>query len=290
MRPWKILVFFLFVLFLAGCGSEESSDEQEDYGRPGVGITDPGPSSTTSEQGASVTRKFRLTSSPLGDVTLSFSSSDATEGSVSPASITFTKQNWETEVALTVSGINDSVADGSQDFQINVGVSSQDASYSRLIVDPIKLTNEDDEIAGIILGTLSGNTAETGSTANFTVSLSSEPLADVTVPVSSSDPAEGTVSPSSLTFTSSNWSDEQTVTASGEDDEHRDGDITYRVNVGPTSSSSAPYNSLPAVYHSITNTDNETSGVTLSTTSISTSDKQTFRGYLQRRQLRGRRK
>ena len=42
--------------------------------------------------------------------------------------------------------------------------------------------------------------------------------------------------------------------------------------MGPTSSTSSPYNGLPAVSHSITNTDNETSGVTLSTTSLLTSE------------------
>ncbi len=48
-------------------------------------------------------------------------------------------------------------------------------------------------------GTLT--TTESGTTATFEVRLSSKPTANVMIPVTSSDPTEGTVSVSSLTFT-----------------------------------------------------------------------------------------
>ena len=58
-------------------------------------------------------------------------------------------------------------------------------------------------------------TTEAGGTASFTVVLTSQPTANVTIGLSSSDTSEGTVSPTSLTFTSSNWSTPQLVTVSG---------------------------------------------------------------------------
>ena len=60
--------------------------------------------------------------------------------------------------------------------------------------------------AGITVTPTSGlTTTEAGGTATFTVVLTSRPVADVTIGLSSSDTTEGTVSPSSLTFTSANW-------------------------------------------------------------------------------------
>ena len=49
-------------------------------------------------------------------------------------------------------------------------------------------------------------TTEAGGTATFTVVLNTQPTANVTIGLSSSDTTEGTVSPASLTFTTANWS------------------------------------------------------------------------------------
>ena len=61
--------------------------------------------------------------------------------------------------------------------------------------------------------------AEAGGTGTYTIVLGSEPTGDVTVTVSSSDSTAATVAPTSLTFTPSNYSDRQTVTVSGVDDD-----------------------------------------------------------------------
>jgi len=55
-------------------------------------------------------------------------------------------------------------------------------------------------------------TDESGATAQFTVGLNYVPTANVTIGLASSDVTEGTVSPSSLTFTPANWQTPQTVT------------------------------------------------------------------------------
>ena len=73
--------------------------------------------------------------------------------------------------------------------------------------------------AGVTVTPTSGlTTTEAGGTATFTVVLTSQPTASVTMGLSSSNTAEGTVSPSSLTFTSANWNTAQTVTVTGVDD------------------------------------------------------------------------
>ena len=48
-------------------------------------------------------------------------------------------------------------------------------------------------------------TTEGGGTASFTVVLNTQPTASVAIGLSSSDTTEGTVSPTTLTFTTANW-------------------------------------------------------------------------------------
>ncbi len=58
------------------------------------------------------------------------------------------------------------------------------------------MTNTDDDVAGITVTPTSGlTTTEAGGTATFTVVLNSQPTANVTIGLSSSDLTEGTVAP-----------------------------------------------------------------------------------------------
>ena len=59
---------------------------------------------------------------------------------------------------------------------------------------------------------------EAGGTASFVVALQSQPTSPVIVPVASSDPTEGTVAASTLTFTAVDWNVPQGVTVTGADD------------------------------------------------------------------------
>src|SRR5258706_15902058 len=84
--------------------------------------------------------------------------------------------------------------------------------------------------AGFTVSPTSGLvTTESGGIATFTIKLTAQPTANVTIGISSSDLTEGTVSPASLTFTTSNWSTAQTVTVTGGDDAMVDGPIAYTI-------------------------------------------------------------
>ena len=76
-------------------------------------------------------------------------------------------------------------------------------------------------------------TTETGFTASFTVVLTSQPTSDVTIPVSSSDSTEGTVSTAQLIFTPDNWNVPQTVTVTGQSDAIVDGNVRLHHRPGP---------------------------------------------------------
>jgi hypothetical protein len=134
--------------------------------------------------------------------------------------------------------------------------------------DPDGFTGEDDElpeddtddfmnqfIAGFILGTPTSATTESGGTSTFTVRLRTQPTASVTATITSQSTSEGTVSPSTLTFTTSNWSTEQTVTVTGVDDTFFDGDVQYTIRVTGTSTDNN-YNNI-IDFLEIINRDNE---------------------------------
>jgi subtilisin family serine protease len=116
-------------------------------------------------------------------------------------------------------------------------------------------------LAGTLLVQLSPvsgtTTAEAGGTASFSVKLGKQPTADVIIPLSSSDPSEGLVSTSSLTFTPSNWDSPQTVTVTGQDDAEVDGDVAYQILLGLAVSDDSLFNGFDPADVSLTNLDDD---------------------------------
>ena len=229
--------------------------------------SDVGP--VTTEGGGTATFTVVLKSQPTADVTIGLSSSDTTEGTVSPASLTFTSANWSTPQTVTVTGVNDAVADGNIAYTIvTAPAASSDGNYNGIDPSDVSVTNIDNNTVGIIVNPSSGlTTTEAGGTATFAVVLNSQPTADVTIGLSSSDTTEGTISLASLTFTTANWNTPQTVTVTGVNDDLDDGDIAYTIVTAAATSSDGNYNGLDASDVSVTNTDNDTAGITVTPTS-----------------------
>ncbi|MCP4782778.1 MAG: calcium-binding protein, partial [Fuerstiella sp.] len=226
---------------------------------PGITVSSPS-GFTTDETGSTISFTIVLDSEPTADVTLPISSSDSTEGSVSPTSIVFTASSWNVAQTVTVTGVDDNVQDGDVDYSIEIGAaSSSDTNYSGNDPADIDLTNQDDgDTAGITVSTPSTSiTDESGSVVTFTIELDSEPIADVTLPISSSDLTEGSVSPTSIVFTASNWNVAQTVTVTGVDDNVDDGDVDYSIEIGAASSSDANYSSIPPTNIDLTNQNDD---------------------------------
>nr|MCU0756942.1 hypothetical protein [Xanthomonadales bacterium] len=119
-------------------------------------------------------------------------------------------------------------------------------------------TIQNDDIAGITVTPTAGLiTTEVGGTATFIVVLNSQPTADVTIGLSSSDTTEGTVSPSSLTFTAANWNTARTVTVTGVDDLIVDGNVAYTIVTAAATSADPAYAGVNAADVGVTNTDND---------------------------------
>jgi hypothetical protein len=96
------------------------------------------------------------------------------------------------------------------------------------------------------------------------VVLDTEPAADVTIDLSSSDLSEGTVEPVTLVFTAADWDFSQQVIVTGVDDDIVDGNIAYAVVTAPAVSADPDYDGLDAADVSVTNLDDDGVGVTVS--------------------------
>jgi hypothetical protein len=97
-----------------------------------VGITvTPTTGLTTTEAGGTATFTVVLATQPTADVVIGLSSSDTTEGTVLPASLTFTSANWNVAQTVTVTGVNDTLDDGNVAYTIvTAAATSTDVTYT----------------------------------------------------------------------------------------------------------------------------------------------------------------
>ncbi len=212
-----------------------------------------------SEAGTTSTFTVVLDTAPLADVTIDISSSDSSEASLSPASLLFTPTDWNSPRTVTITGVDDFLADGNRTAVISFSVSSVgDSSYDAMAVATRSVTVTDNDCACVtVTPKLSPPlvTTEAGGVASFTVALDADPEGLVTINVTSQDTSEGSVSASQLFFDSSNFQTPQTVVVTGVDDGDLDGDITYLIL--NTLSASGPYNGVPVSNVFVTNLDDE---------------------------------
>lgn len=251
----------------SGLDADDVSVSNTDNDTPGVTVT-PTSGLVVAETGSSDTFTVVLNAAPTDDVNIGVSSGDETEATALPALLTFTPMNWNAPQTVTVTGVDDVATDGDQLFTIELDYAmSADLAYNGLDVDDATGTNRDDESPAIVIDPTSGlETSEAGGTATFSIVLQSEPVADVMIPLVSSDTGEGTVE-DSVVFTTTNWNVPRAVVVSGVDDELADGNQAFHITVGPATSSDPLYNARTASDVSVTNRDDDTAGFTVTPTS-----------------------
>jgi hypothetical protein len=227
----------------------------------------------TSEPSETATFTVELTSQPTADVTIPLSSSNTKEGTVSPASITFTPSNWGAARTVTLTGVDDKVQDGNQPYVVTVGPStSKDPNYNPRPATEVKVTNEDDDIAKILVGAVTGRASEDGTSASFTIRLQTQPTAEVKIGVSSTRPGELTVNPASVTFTAVNWASPQTINVTGVNDDMQDDDQPVLIEVGAPTTSDGNYKAIDPPDVTVTNYDNDAAGIVVKQISAQTSE------------------
>ncbi|MBK8169720.1 MAG: hypothetical protein IPK60_05190 [Sandaracinaceae bacterium] len=235
---------------------------------PSITVT-PTSGLTTTEGGGTATFQIVLNTEPTANVRVDFESTDAAEGSVSPAFVTFTPLTWSLAQTITVTGVNDFVADGDRAYLVATNAAtSTDPNYDGFDASDVALTNGDDDMPGISVTPTSGLvTTEGGGTDTFSVVLNSQPTADVVIPLSTSNAQEGAATVASLTFTPVDWNVAQTVTVEGVNDDVADLDVMYAIVTAAAVSTDTLYSGRSANDVTITNLDNDVAGIAVSPTS-----------------------
>ena len=217
----------------------------------GATINELGGVSVSEAAGAGRTDTYTvvLDTLPSASVEITVTSGDTAKATVSPSTLTFTTGNWNTPQTVTVTGVDDNVDQtGNRSATISHSATSTDARYNGVIIASVTATLVDNDGAGVTINELGGvsvtEAAGAGRTDTYTVVLDTLPSASVNITVTSGDTAAATVSPSTLTFTTSNWNTAQTVTVTGVDDNlYQSSGRRATISHGATSSDSI-YNGI----------------------------------------------
>jgi len=202
----------------------------EDDDVPGFDVAMQGALVTT-EAGGSATFALTLRQAPASDVVVTPISSDATEGTISPATLTFTPENWARAQVITVTGVDDPTPDGDVAYEIRATVDTVDPAYSNLPFSPVPATNTDDDHPNVVFSRVPVVTRASGTSVMISVQLDNPPTHEVTIALSPSS-TEATVSPASVTFDAGNTLPRY-IAVTGADDLIVDGAQSFAIVTGP---------------------------------------------------------
>ncbi|MBQ1924830.1 MAG: hypothetical protein II180_01770 [Proteobacteria bacterium] len=219
---------------------------------------------SVSEDMSTIDLSVALTSIPTADVVVAVSSSDTTECTVSQDSLTFTADDWDKPQVIKVRGEDDQIVDGDIVSQIKFKAASEDKNFDAH-EDMFEITTLDNDVAMIVVADKSLSIAENSEDViAFTVSLSAEPNAPVTVVMKSSDESEIKILGStSLVFNEENWRTPQTVQLKVQDDNLPDGTQVAHIDF-QSASKDKTFDGLSAISSHYYIFDNESASVTLS--------------------------
>lgn len=234
----------------------------------------------------SITFALSLSAPSSRVITLDYATSDGSatapaDYGASSGTLTFPAGLTSATISISIAGDGRDEADES--FTLNLS-NLQNASFADGDTQATA-TISDDDSAGIIVAPSSLETSESGLGASFSVQLSSQPSADVSIALSSSNVGEGTVAPAALLFTPENWSVAQSIAVSGVDDNVADGAQSYSIVTAPAQSVDLNYNGRDAADVSASNADNDAPSLALSIDPASVAEGAAASGRISRNTL-----
>ena len=211
-------------------------------------------------EGGSATYTVELATQPSGQVTVTVGGASGTDLTVvNGGSLTFTASTWNTAQTVEVRAGEDD--DGSND-SATLSHTASGADYGSVTED-LPVTVTDDDTAGIVLTPTTLRVTE-GSSATYTVELSTQPSGQVTVTVGGASGTDlSVVSGGSLTFTDSTWNTAQTVEVRADEDDDASNDSATLTHTGSGADYGSVTKGLP-----VTITDSDTAGIVLTPTTL----------------------
>ena len=204
---------------------------------------------------------LRLNNRPTHAVTIAVSSNNAAVTATSQ--LTFTTINWNVPQTVSVTAVEDANTT-SESVQLTHAVSSSDTGYAAVNPPAVTVSVTDKDAQGFVVSPPALVVNE-GGTVEFTVRLTTQLLGSGGVLLSLDNNDSATVSPNNLTFTPTNWDMLRTVTVTAVEDDNAD-DETVRLRLQLFGEFLATH---PVT---ITITDNDTAGFTLSSTTLTVTE------------------
>jgi len=235
---------------------------------------------STDEGAGTDTFTVQLATEPTAAVTVTIgpTGDGMDEARASPSSLTFAAAassgvfKWDDPQTVTVTGEDDSAADGSQDYTITVAAaSSGDAVYNSDSDVPdvtVSGTNGDNDAltASLSLGASTINESGAGNSTTVSASLNRAAAAVTTVTVTPKPGAYTVGSPGTITIPTGQTAGRGTVTITAADNDVDAADLMTTVSATSSAGVSGPADAA------LTITDDDDAALTVSKTSVSTSE------------------
>ena len=218
--------------------------------------------SVTEGAAAGATYTVVLDSEPTGPVTVTVGGA-GDDLSVSPESLTFTSTTWESEQTVTVSAVDDRIAEPTERVTLTHAVTG----YGPVTAAPgVAVEVTDNDRRGVTVSPRRLTVTEGGAQGSYTLVLDTEPAGDVTVTVEGAGD-DLSVSPSSLTFTTTDWHQAQAVTVSATDD-----DVDEPTGAVTLTHTVRGYGTVAAADVTVTIRDDDTARVTVSVPALTVTE------------------
>ena len=224
-------------------------------------------------EGAGVEVTVELSNALPGNATITFPLSTSDSSSMPddytlPATITFGAN--QTSASFTITATQDTVVEGDELVIVffTLPISEENLTYGDPATTIVTIVDDDTPSMTVTPRALD---VDEGGTAMYTVTLNTVPTGNVTVAVTSNDQGAATVSPAMLTFTPTDWNTVKTVTVTGVEDSDQDNEIVTLSN----DPSGADYDSVSTVDVTVDVTDNDSTGVRVSKTTLTVEEEDT---------------
>ncbi|MEN9933694.1 MAG: hypothetical protein RLZZ387_273 [Chloroflexota bacterium] len=248
-----------------------TAQEAVDKGGPVLIVT---PTTASATEGGA-TGSFTVALNALPSTTVTVTLTGDAQVTPSPTTLTFTPSNGTTPQSVTVTAVDDAVAESTHSGTITSQAASSDI-FNGLNGAPVTVTISDNDSAGVTVTPTSVSATEGGATGSYTVRLTSQPTANVTVAVTPN--AQLMVNQTVLTFTSANYATPQTVTVTAVDDSAQESNHTGTIAHTATSSDTT-YNGISITSVTANIADNDGPGLTFTSTPVEVGEGGVSRTY-----------
>ena len=229
----------------------------------------------TVDEGANGTYTVKLNAPPTSDVVINATTTGSSDVTLTPATLTFTTSDWDTAQTVTVTAAQDTdAANDAASIAHTVAAAGSADEYDAVTIGSVAVTVTDDDTAAVTVSETT-LTVDEGANGTYTVKLNAPPTSDVVINATTTGSSDVTLTPTTLTFTTSDWDTAQTVTVAAAQDTDAANDTASIAHTVAAAGSADEYDAVTIGSVAVTVTDDDTAAVTVSETTLTVDEGET---------------